>query len=155
MRNKGELSLSLASLPLTRGTHSRFPVLVAGFVESQCCHLGWALRSISTRAAHDGAPWGSAAVSRCWGAPRPLGAHFSFSFFHLHLFSVTLPFFFFFPSLSPLTGTMPPSIPIVRCICHRMDTQSCSLMKWISERRDTYRFRTGEPGDVRFSGWGR
>ena len=116
MRNKGELSLSLASLPLTRGTHSRFPLLVAGFVESQRRHLGWALRSISTRAAHDGAPRGLAAMSRCCGAPRPLGAHFSFSFFHLHLFSVTLPFFLFFSSLSPLTGTMPPSIPIKLCV---------------------------------------
>ena len=68
-RNKGKLSLSLASLPVTKGTHSRFPVLVAGFVESQRRHLGWALRRVSTRAVHDGAPGAQQLCLIALGAP--------------------------------------------------------------------------------------
>ena len=110
MRNKGKLSLSLASLPVTKGTHSRLPVLVAGFVESQCRHLGWVLRRVSACAAHNGAPGAQQLCLIALGAPGPLCARFS-SFFHLHfIFHHSPPtFFFFFSSLSPLTGTRPPS----------------------------------------------
>ena len=98
-RNKGKLSLSLASLPVTKGAHSRSPVLAAGFVESQCRHLGWALRRVSTRAFTMGLLGLSSRASLPWG-PHDLCVLASPPPSISILFSVTLPFFFFF-SLSP------------------------------------------------------
>lgn len=100
---QGKIEFVSASLPVTKGTHSRFPVLVAGFVESQCRHLD----GFSGESAHVLLTMGllglSSHASLPWG-PHDLCVLASPLSSISILFSITLPaffFFFFFLSLSP------------------------------------------------------